>query len=53
MERGAGAGALIPDSQYEEAGAQMVKDPGEVYDAEVVVKVAAPDLQRDRTARVR
>ena len=27
VERGAGAGALIPDAQYEEAGAQMVDDP--------------------------
>ncbi len=41
VERGAGAGALIPDSQFEEAGAQMA-DAAEVYRAEVVVKVAAP-----------
>ena len=27
VERGAGAGALIPDAQYEEAGARMVEDP--------------------------
>ena len=27
MERGAGAGALIPDGQFEEAGARMVEDP--------------------------
>ena len=42
VERGAGAGALIPDAQYEEAGAQMTTDPGAVYEAEVVVKVASP-----------
>ena len=42
MERGAGAGALIPDSQYEEAGARMVEDPAGVYEADVVVKVATP-----------
>jgi len=43
VERGAGAGALIPDSQYEEAGARMVEDPAGVYEADVVVKVAAPN----------
>ena len=43
VERGAGAGALIPDAQYEEAGARMVDDPGGPYEADVVVKVAAPN----------
>jgi H+-translocating NAD(P) transhydrogenase subunit alpha len=43
VERGAGAGALIPDSQYEEAGGRMVEDPAGVYEADVVVKVAAPN----------
>ncbi len=42
VERGAGAGALLPDALYEEAGAKMVDDAGAVYDAEIVVKVAAP-----------
>ncbi len=42
VERGAGAGALIPDSQYEEAGAKMVDGPAGVYEADVVVKVAPP-----------
>ncbi len=42
VERGAGAGALIPDSQYEEAGARMVEDSAGVYEADVVVKVATP-----------
>jgi H+-translocating NAD(P) transhydrogenase subunit alpha len=42
VERGAGAGALIPDAMYEEAGANMVEDAGRVYDAEIVVKVAPP-----------
>ena len=27
VQRGAGAGALIPDEQYEEAGAPLVDDP--------------------------
>jgi H+-translocating NAD(P) transhydrogenase subunit alpha len=42
VERGAGAGALIPDSQYEEAGARMADDAGTPYEADVVVKVASP-----------
>ncbi len=42
VERGAGAGALIPDSQFEEAGARMVDDAAGVYAADVVVKVATP-----------
>ncbi|HTX13125.1 MAG TPA: NAD(P)(+) transhydrogenase (Re/Si-specific) subunit alpha, partial [Solirubrobacteraceae bacterium] len=42
VERGAGAGALIPDAQYEEAGARMVEDPADPYEADVVVKVALP-----------
>jgi len=42
VQRGAGAGALIPDSQYEEAGAQMVEDAGGPYEADVLVKVAPP-----------
>jgi NAD(P) transhydrogenase subunit alpha len=39
VERGAGEGAMIPDSQYEEAGAKLVDD---AWDADVVVKVAPP-----------
>ena len=42
IERGAGAGALIPDQQYEEAGARLVAGAEEVYACEVVVKVQAP-----------
>jgi H+-translocating NAD(P) transhydrogenase subunit alpha len=43
VERGAGAGALIADQQYEEAGAKLVDDVGAVYGSEVVVKVAPPN----------
>jgi H+-translocating NAD(P) transhydrogenase subunit alpha len=43
VQRGAGAGALIPDGQYEEAGARLAGDAGPVYEADVVVKVAPPD----------
>jgi H+-translocating NAD(P) transhydrogenase subunit alpha len=45
VQRGAGAGALIPDAQYEEAGARMVEDAAGCYDADVVVKVAAPTAE--------
>ena len=42
VERGAGAGALIPDSQFEEAGAKLVDD---AWTADVVVKVAPPTAE--------
>src|SRR5436190_4080991 len=42
VQRGAGAGALIPDAHYEEAGAEMADDPGEVWAADVVVKIGVP-----------
>jgi H+-translocating NAD(P) transhydrogenase subunit alpha len=42
VERGAGAGALIPDDQYPEAGATLVDDVEQIYEADVVVKVAPP-----------
>jgi NAD(P) transhydrogenase subunit alpha len=45
VERGAGAGALIPDAQYEEAGARMTDDQADVWGADVVVKVAPPDAE--------
>ena len=44
VERGAGAGALIPDGQYEEAGARMVDGPAGVWESDVVVKVATPTV---------
>jgi H+-translocating NAD(P) transhydrogenase subunit alpha len=43
VERGAGAGALLPDEQFEEAGATMTEDTAAVYNADVIVKVAAPN----------
>ncbi len=46
VERGAGAGALIPDGQYEQAGARMADDPAAVWESDVVVKVATPTLKR-------
>jgi NAD(P) transhydrogenase subunit alpha len=45
VQRGAGAGALIPDGAYEEAGATLVDDAAETLGADVVVKVAAPNAE--------
>jgi NAD(P) transhydrogenase subunit alpha len=45
VERGAGAGALIPDSAFEEAGAQLVDDAARALSADVVIKVAAPNAE--------
>jgi NAD(P) transhydrogenase subunit alpha len=45
VELGAGAGALLADSQYEEAGARVVADPAAVYECDVVVKVAPPTTE--------
>jgi NAD(P) transhydrogenase subunit alpha len=42
VQRGAGAGALIPDEQYEEAGGTLVDDAGDAFDSDIVVKVAPP-----------
>jgi len=49
VERGAGEGALIPDSEYEDAGATLV-GTGDPFAAAVVVKVAAP--AEDEIARL-
>jgi len=49
IEAGAGAEAMIPDELFQEAGATMVSDAGEVWKAEVVAKVqrpSAPELER-------
>jgi NAD(P) transhydrogenase subunit alpha len=45
VQRGAGAGALIPDSAYEEAGAILVDSAAEALGTDVVVKVAAPNAE--------
>ena len=45
VERGVGEGALIPDGQYEEAGARLVEDSALVWESDVVVKVAAPTAE--------
>jgi H+-translocating NAD(P) transhydrogenase subunit alpha len=45
VECGAGAGALIPDSQFEEAGASLTDDADTVFGADVVVKVSPPSAE--------
>jgi H+-translocating NAD(P) transhydrogenase subunit alpha len=45
VERGAGAGALIPDSAFEEAGARLVDDAAPALSADVVIKVGAPNAE--------
>jgi proton-translocating NAD(P)+ transhydrogenase subunit alpha len=45
VQRGAGAGALLPDEPFEEAGAKMVDDAGSVFGCDVVVKVASPSSE--------
>ena len=45
VQRGAGAAALIPDQQYEEAGASLVDELDDVWGADVVVKVAVPSAE--------
>ena len=46
VQRGSGAGALIPDQHYEEAGARLVDDQSEIWQADVVVRLACW-IQRD------
>ena len=45
VQRGAGAGALIPDEAYAEAGATLVDSAAEALAADVVLKVAAPTAE--------
>ena len=43
VQAGAGEPAGIPDTDYQEAGAQVVASAAEAYDADVVLKVRSPD----------
>jgi NAD(P) transhydrogenase subunit alpha len=45
VQRGAGTGALINDDAYEQAGAKLVDTTKEAFDAEIVLKVAAPSSE--------
>ena len=51
VQRGAGAGALIPDAGYEEAGASMVDDAGGSVGCDVCVKVAPPTPEETELLR--
>jgi len=42
VQSGAGAAALLPDSAFADAGAQVSEDPASIWTADAVVKVAAP-----------
>ena len=48
VEAGAGAGALMPDEQFTEAGATI----GDPWGADVVVKVAPPSAEEVGQARL-
>jgi len=45
VERGAGAEAMIPDAQFEDAGATLTNDAATVWQSDVVVKVAPPNAE--------
>ena len=51
VEAGAGAGAMLPDAAYAEAGAKIASARSEVIAADVIVAVAPPSL--DETAALR
>jgi proton-translocating NAD(P)+ transhydrogenase subunit alpha len=42
VQRGAGAGALLPDAAFADAGAELSEDAAAVWGCEVVVKIAPP-----------
>jgi NAD(P) transhydrogenase subunit alpha len=42
VQAGAGAQASFPDAEYQKAGAQIVASAAEAYDADIVLKVRAP-----------
>jgi H+-translocating NAD(P) transhydrogenase subunit alpha len=48
VQRDAGAGALLPDDAFAQAGAQLGEDAGEVWRSDVVVKISPPDPEEVR-----
>src|SRR5215210_6529742 len=51
VERGAGTGALIPDSAYEDAGAKVVS-AGDLYEqSDVVLRVQKPSVEEAKRLR--
>ena len=51
VQLGAGAGALIPDPQFEDAGARLTESVEAIYQADVVVKVIAPNAEETAMLR--
>ena len=51
VERGAGEGALIPDDQFDEAGATVSTELEAIFSADVLVKVAAPSPEETERLR--
>jgi NAD(P) transhydrogenase subunit alpha len=45
VQRGAGAGALLPDSAFADAGAELTDDAAAVWRADVVVTISPPTAQ--------
>ena len=48
VQSGAGADALLSDSAYQEAGAEIATDAAQVWNSDVVVTIAPPDPQAIR-----
>src|ERR1700680_2117564 len=48
VQNGAGSDALLPDSAFAEAGAQLTNELAPVWGSEVVVKIAPPDPEEIR-----
>ncbi len=48
VQSGAGAGALLPDAAFADAGAQLTGDSAEIWGCDVVVKIAPPDPEEVR-----
>src|ERR1035437_2615102 len=53
IETGAGNGAHYEDHRYSEAGAQIVKDTREIYQADIILKMAAPTIEEIEMVRNR
>jgi H+-translocating NAD(P) transhydrogenase subunit alpha len=51
VERGAGLGALIPDTAYEAAGAKIVSTDELYRDAEIVARVQKPSVEETKSLR--
>jgi NAD(P) transhydrogenase subunit alpha len=48
VQAGAGAGALLPDAAFTEAGARISVDPAEVWKSDVVLTIAPPASEEIR-----